>query len=315
MLLPHLQKNKDAELIAVATTTGLSGQNAKRKFGFKQATTDYKEILADPDIDAVIIATRHSSHARLVAEALRAGKATYVEKPLAISSEELEIVRQAIVESSNDRLMVGFNRRFSPMVKELAQHFWRSRAPIVIHYRIHAGQLESGSWYLDSAEGSRFVGEAGHFFDVLSYVANSRPISVLASVQRPENATADDLENIIATVRYENGSIGNMLYLTQGAAKVPKEYLEIFGGGITGQLHNFESYILFEGDKQKKVKAMRVDKGQKSEMKAFVSGVKLGAALPISVDSLFDTTLLTLAAKESLRTGKEMALSDFWISL
>jgi predicted dehydrogenase/threonine dehydrogenase-like Zn-dependent dehydrogenase len=315
MLLPHLQKNGEVELVAVATTTSLTGQNAKRKFGFKYATTECQEILEDPDIDAVIIATRHSTHARLVAEALRNGKATYVEKPLAINTEDLEMVRNVITGYGNDRLMIGFNRRFSSTVTELAQRFWKTRVPIVAHYRVHAGQLEQNSWYLDAAQGSRFVGESGHFFDVLSYLANARPVSVMATALRPENATVDDLENIVAVVQYENGSIGNLLYLTQGATKVPKEYLEIFGGGLTGQLHNFESHVMFERDRQKRTKTMRVDKGQKSEMEAFVRGAKDGTAMPIPVESLFDTTLTTLAAMESVRTGKEVALAGYGIAL
>jgi len=135
----------------------------------------------------------------------------------------------------------------------------------------------------------------------------------MATALRPEAATADDLENIVAVVRYENGSIGNLLYLTQGAAKVPKEYLEIFGGGLTGQLHNFESHLMFDNDRQKRTKAMRVDKGQKSEMEAFVCGAKAGAAMPIPIESLFDTTLTTLATMESVRTGKEVALDSYGI--
>jgi predicted dehydrogenase/threonine dehydrogenase-like Zn-dependent dehydrogenase len=309
MLLPHLRTNANVELSAVATTTGLSAQNAKRKFGFQFTTTNYKEILESPNIDAVIIATRHASHARLVAEALRSGKATYVEKPLAIRGDELQMVRSAIEESGNDRLMVGFNRRFSPLVNQLAQRFRRAPFPLVAHYRVHAGQLESASWYLDAAEGSRFVGEAGHFFDVLSYIIDARPVSVVATALRPQHATADDVENIVATVRYDNGSVGTLFYLTQGATRVPKEYLEVFGGGLTAQLNNFESLTMFEGDRQKKTN-MRVDKGQKSELEAFVRGVISGGEIPISVESLFDTTLTTLGVTEALRTGAEIKLSS-----
>jgi predicted dehydrogenase/NADPH-dependent curcumin reductase CurA len=313
MLLPHLQKNNEVDLVAVATTTGLTGQNAMRKFGFQRATTEYKEILDDPGIDAVLIATRHSSHARLVADALRGGKAAYVEKPLAISSAELELVRRAIIESGNDRLMVGFNRRFSSMVTQLGQRFGNAQIPIVAHYRVHAGKLDSNSWYLNRAEGTRFVGEAGHFFDVLSFLTASRPVAVAAAVLRPDNATADDLENTVAVVRYENGSVGTLSYLTQGAAKVPKEEIEVFGGGITGQLHNFESLVMSDSDRRSTTKAMNVDKGQKNELKAFVRAAIEGTEMPISVDSLFDTTLTTLAAAESAATGKEVSLASYWL--
>ena len=309
MLLPPLRRNADAQLVSVATTTPLSGQNAKRHFGFPIATTDYREVLQDPDIDAVIIATRHASHARLVAEALRAGKTTYVEKPLAITAEDLALVRRAIEESGNERLMVGFNRRFSPMVRALAERFRRPGAPLAAHYRVHAGQLDKGSWYLDSSEGSRFAGEAGHFIDVLSYLVGARPMSVMATRLKPANPTADDLDNVSALVRYADGSTASLLYLTQGALKVPKEYLEVFGGGITAQLHNFESLLVFEQERQKKL-SMRLDKGQQAEMDAFVDAVKRGAALPISLESLIDTTGVTLAIEESARSGIEVPLLE-----
>jgi predicted dehydrogenase/threonine dehydrogenase-like Zn-dependent dehydrogenase len=309
MLLPPLRKNPDAELAAVATTTPLSGQNAKRHFGFPVATTEYREILEDASIGAVIIATRHASHARLVAEALRSGKATYVEKPLAISADDLQLVRRAIEESGNDRLMVGFNRRFSPMVRALAGHFRRPGAPLAAHYRVHAGQLEKNSWYLDAAEGSRFAGEAGHFIDVLSHLVGARPVSVMASRLKPANPTADDLDNVSALVRYADGSVASLMYLTQGALKVPKEYLEVFGGGITAQMHNFESLVLFEHDRQKKT-SMRIDKGQQAEMDAFVAAVKRGAAMPIALESLLDTTAVTLAIEESARSGIEVPLLE-----
>ena len=122
---------------------------------------------------------------------------------------------------------------------------------------------------LDQAEGSRFVGEAGHFFDVLSFLANSRPVSITATCLRPEKLTRDDLDNVVATVQYENGSVGNILYLTQGASSMPKEYIEIFGGGKAAQLNNFESLAILEGDRKKAIKKMRVDKGQKEELEAF----------------------------------------------
>lgn len=307
MLLPPLQKNRDVELSAVATTTGISGQNAKRRFRFGYATTDYREILDDPQIDAVIIATRHSAHARLVAEALEAGKTTYTEKPLALRIEDIALIRRAVERSGNERLMVGFNRRFSPMVSTLAKRFWQTGVPVIAHYRVHAGQLERGSWYLDSTEGSRFVGEAGHFVDVVSYIANGRPVSVMASRLRAANATADDVENIIAVIRYDNGSVGNLLYLTQGGSQVPKEHLEVFGGGVTGQLCNFESLLLFDHDSRNKA-TMRIDKGQKSELDAFVHAVKHGGPMPIPVESLFDTTLATLLIAESAQTGKEIPI-------
>jgi predicted dehydrogenase len=312
MLLPHLCKNSDVRLAAVATTTSLTAQNAKRKFGFEAATTNYQELIESEDIDAMLIATRHASHARLVAESLRAGKAVYVEKPLALTLDDLDLVRRAVVESGNDRLMVGFNRRFSPMINAVREQFADAAAPLVAHYRVHAGQLDHASWYLDRAEGTRFAGEAGHFLDVLAYLAGSRPATLSATGLRPEKGLGDDRENIVVTVQYENGSVGNLMYLTQGGTKVPKEHLEVFGGGQTAQLSNFESLVFFAGNDRRKANASSLDKGQKQELRAFVDSVKTGAPLPISLQSLFDTTLSTLAAETSSLTGARIVLSEFW---
>lgn len=311
MLLPHLKANGDVLLHGVATASGLSGQDAMRKFGFRQATTNYKELLDSPDVDAVIIATRHSSHARIVIEALRAGKVVYVEKPLALNLDEMKLIREAIVESDNDRLMVGFNRRFAPVVAEIAARFRSTHTPLTIHYRVHAGQLESGSWYIDQNEGSRFVGEGGHFIDTISFISGSRPVSIFAQSLRPEKLAADDLENIAIVVQFENGSVGNILYLTQGGPKTPKEYLEVFGGGLTAQLHNFESVSYYEGDRATKSR-WRVNKGQREEMQAYIECVKSAKPMPISLTDLTDTTLATLAVVESLKMGTPVHMADFY---
>lgn len=315
MLLPHLQQNKDVLFTEVATATSLSAENAARKFGFQRTSTDYKGLLGAGDIDAVIIATQHSSHSRMVAEALTSGKAVYVEKPLAIDRSGLESVSNAIQDSGNSRLMVGFNRRFSPLVREMRKAIGNRDVPLVMHYRVHAGQIEAGSWYLDSqSQGSRFIGEAGHFFDVFSFLSGARPVSVYAKPLRPGNITDDDLENIAVIVEYDDGSIGNLLYLTQGSMKVPKEYLEVFGGGKTVQLHNFEYLSTFAEASRKKIKGKGLDKGQKEEMASFVRSVKSGGSMPIDLDSLIDTTWLTLAAEESFRREEPIRLADYRVS-
>lgn len=310
MLLPHLVRSHDVDLVGVATATSLSGKNAQRKFGFASATTNYKELLQRDDIDAVVIATRHAAHAPMVSEALRHGKTVYVEKPLAIDFEGLALVRDAVNESGNDRLMVGFNRRFSPMVRAMADRLHGKGMPLVAHYRVHAGRIEPGSWYLDDQEGTRFVGEAGHFFDVLTYLMASRPVAVSATALRPPQPTADDLNNLTVTVRYENGGVAGLSYLTQGGSKVPKEFLEVFGGGMTLQLHNFESLLGFDHQKRRSTRTLRVDKGQQRQLAEFVSAARKGGPMPIPLSTLIDTTMITLAALESVRQGREVELRD-----
>ncbi len=312
MLLPHLAARNDARLIAVCTATALSGANARRKFPFERAESDYSAVLAAPDIDAVLIATRHAAHATMTAAALRAGKAVFVEKPLALDRAGLEQVREAAAASGNDRLQVGFNRRFAPLIRQAADFFRTRAGPLVMNYRVHAGQLDRNSWYLDPAEGSRFIGEAGHFLDVFAFLTGARPVTVFAAAPQPAQPTPDDAENLAVTVSYSDGSVGNLLYLTQGGGKTPKEWLEIFGGGRTAQLDNFAGLSLFDGSSRRRVRARGVDKGQRGELAAFIGAVQSGGAMPIALDSLLDTTLATLAAAESARSGRPVPLAEMW---
>ena len=181
MLLPHLKRRPDVELVEVATATALSAANAQAKFGFARVSTDFQSLLADPDIDAVLIATRHDSHAFMVCEALRAGKAVFVEKPLAVTADQLAAVRDAIAETGNDRLMVGFNRRFAPILAGLRAAWGGCGGPQIVNYTVNAGPLEAGSWYGQTdSHGTRFAGEGGHFIDTVSWWLGADPLSAQA---------------------------------------------------------------------------------------------------------------------------------------
>jgi len=309
MLLPHLRDDKRANLRIVATTSGLTSKNAAVKFGIEKATTDYRVVIDSADVSTILIATRHSSHSSMVCEGLRAGKNVYVEKPLAISWRGLHEVVNTISESGNNRLMVGFNRRFSPMVKRI-KNTMASAGPLSILYRVHAGQIDSGSWYQDSSHGSRFVGEAGHFIDVMSFLVGARPIEVFARTLRPSRAVKDDGDNVVVTVSYEDGSVGSLLYLTQGGHKTPKERIEAFGGGRTCILNNFESLQIYDGDGTSQSKSRSIDKGQKEQMKQFVAAVVDGEDMPISLSTILDTTAVTLAAEQSVISGAKVVLQD-----
>jgi len=180
-----------------------------------------------------------------------------------------------------------------------------------MNYRVHAGQLDTGSWYLHETEGSRFLGEGGHFLDVFAFLTGARPVSVNAACLRPATSTPDDRDNVAVTVTYDDGSVGSLLYVTQGSSRVPKEHLEVFGEGRTAQLDNFDKLHLFTGD-GKRTRRAGLDKGQKAEMAAFVQAICTGGALPVGVDCLFDTTLATLAVDESLRRGAPVPIAEFW---
>ena len=298
MLLPHLQKNEDAALAHVATNKSLSAANAQKKFGFEQIATESQAVLADESLDAVFVVTRHSSHAEFACRALETGKAVFVEKPLALTDEDLDRIVATVDATGNDRLMVGFNRRFAPLLTDLKDRFGDPGGNFSLRYLVNAGKLDSTSWYLDAGkEGTRFAGEGGHFIDTLSWWLNSAPTEVYA-VPGPETG------DVIVTLRFANGSVGTISYVGGGNARFPKETLDITGGGRNGRLDNFQSASVWTGRKPATRKARGTDKGQRTELERFVAAVKSGGPMPIPFDSLVATTRATIAVDKSLASGK-----------
>jgi predicted dehydrogenase/threonine dehydrogenase-like Zn-dependent dehydrogenase len=299
MLLPHLAKLPAANLAHVATTKSLSAVNAQKKFGFTTASTDADSVFEDESLDAIFIVTRHATHAKLVCRALATGKAVYVEKPLALTREETDEIAEAIEKTGNDRLMVGFNRRFAPLLTAMRKGFGAAAATSSTRYLVNAGPLAADSWYLnEAAEGSRFIGEGGHFIDTLSWWADSLVEEVYA-VRGPDKG------DVQATFRFANGASGTIAYLTGGNARFPKETLDAIGGGSSARLDNFKTADVWTGKGKSSTKARGgQDKGQQSEMAQFVEAVAAGAPMPISADSLLATTRATIAVGESLLSGR-----------
>ncbi|GAA4539894.1 bi-domain-containing oxidoreductase [Amycolatopsis samaneae] len=298
MLLPHLAEMTDVRLAQVATTSALSGANAQRKFGFAEASTDVGNVLEDPAIDAVFVVTRHSSHAELTRRALLAGKAVFVEKPLALSEKELSTVLEAIEESGNDRLQVGFNRRFAPLLTEARGRFGPRVGAASVRYLVNAGQLDHKSWYNQAdTEGSRFAGEGGHFVDTVSWLLGADPESVYACAT-PGGA---DLQILL---RYPGGSTASIGYTTSGSSGFPKETLDVVADG---KVLKFDDFVRASVFARKKWASSRIpkgrDKGQRAQLEAFVRAVRRGSPMPVSLGSLVATTLATLAVQRSLTTG------------
>ena len=291
MLLPHLAHDERVELTTVVTRSALSAVNAQRKFGFSRTATDKAVALDDPAVDAVFIATRHSSHAMLTCDALRAGKAVFVEKPLALSAAELDMILEAVEETGNDRIMVGFNRRFSPMFTAMRAAFGVPSAPLVTRYLVNTGPLTTRSWYGDRAtEGSRFAGEGGHFIDVLSWWIGADPIEI-------SSFRVDAGDDLHVSLRYPEGSFGTIDYLVGGHPRFPKETFEAFGGGRSARLDNFRRAKVWTGRRTPVVRAWRgADKGQAQELQAFVGAVHSAQPMPIPLASLLSTTRATIAA-------------------
>jgi predicted dehydrogenase/threonine dehydrogenase-like Zn-dependent dehydrogenase len=298
-LLPRLVGLPNAYLAHVATTRSLSAVNAQRRFGFTTASTSAEAVIEDENLDAAFIVTRHHTHADLVCRALRTGKAVFVEKPLALTREELDRIVEVVAETGNDRLMVGFNRRFAPLLGELKSQFGPACSSTVTRYLVSAGPLAADSWYRnDALEGSRFTGEGGHFIDTLTWWAGSLPEEVYA-VPGPEN---DDIQ---VTVRFRNGSGGVITYATGGNARFPKETFDAAGGGSSARLDNFKKLTVWTGRGQRTTRARGgQDKGQRAELAAFVEACLVGTAMPIPLETLVAVTKATIAAGESLSSGK-----------
>jgi len=299
MLLPHLAGLGTAQLAHVATTRSLSAVNAQRRFGFATASTSAAAVLGDTSLDAIFIVTRHHTHADLVCRALETGKAVFVEKPLALTSDELQRVIDAVAKTGNDRLMVGFNRRFAPLLVQMRFRFGRPGHGSVTRYLVNAGPLDADSWYRnEELEGSRFIGEGGHFIDALSWWADSLPEEVYA-IPGPER---DDLQ---ATVRFRNGSSGAITYVTTGNPRFPKETLDAAAGGRSARLDNFASAVVWAGRRRSTTRSQGgQDKGQRAELAHFVEACRTGAPMPISFESLVATTGATIAVSESLSSGR-----------
>jgi len=298
MLLPHLAEHEQVELAHVATTTSLSAANAQRRFSFARASTDTAAVLDDDSIDAVFIVTRHRTHADLACQALERGKTVFVEKPLALTLPELERVQEVVDRTGNDRLMVGFNRRFAPMLVDLRTRFAVDE-PTLVRYLVNAGPLDPKSWYAKSeTEGSRFEGEGGHFIDTVSWWLGARPVEVHA-------LATDDPDDLLVNLHFENGSIASVAYATRGNVRYPKETFEASARGRTARLDNFRRATLWSGRRRQMKRSFgSVDKGQRAELRAFVEAVRSERPMPISLPSLMATTRATLAVGTSRASGQ-----------
>jgi len=293
VLLPELQKTGGVHLTGVATATGLSGTHVAEKFGFGYATTEYRELLEDPETATVFIATRHDMHAPLACEALRAGKNVFVEKPLAIDRQQLNEVMAAAEETAG-LLTVGFNRRFSPLVREAADHLAGRSAPLMMIYRVNAGSVPADSWLQGEEGGGRIIGEVCHFVDTLQFLAGTDPVGVQAV-----NAKGHT-DALSVQISFEDGSVGTIVYTSLGDRAFPKEYIEVFGAGRVITIDDFRAATFVSDGRRKRRRAMNQDKGFSEELRVFLNAVSAGGEPPIGLPSLAATTETTFAILDSL---------------
>ncbi|MGC8748905.1 MAG: bi-domain-containing oxidoreductase [Candidatus Kapaibacteriota bacterium] len=306
-ILPVL-KNLDVEFHTVSTATPTNAISVSSHFGFKFATTDSNEIINNPDIDVVFIASRHDTHSKFVVECIRANKPVFVEKPLCIKIEELKEIENEYRKNPIP-LMVGFNRRFSKSIRTIKQMLSNRTQPIAMHYRVNAGYIPNDHWIQHpEIGGGRIVGEVCHFVDTLMFLADSTPISVFAESlsHRLSGATTDDTAAI--TLKFEDGSIGVIEYFANGNKNLEKEYIEIFSEGNTFLLNNFKLLTIFYNNK---INTKKFDgtKGHREEIEETIESFSKWKS-PIDFSGIKIATLTTFAIVESLRSGRKVFLEE-----
>jgi len=303
VILPILKDfRKEAHLVGIASSTGISASQLGKKYGFDYFATDYNEILKDKNVKAVIISTQHNTHAKFVIESLKAGKHVFVEKPLCMNLSELEEI--ADVYSKSDRiLMVGFNRRFSPYSEELFNLLSKEAGPMVINIRVNAGYLPPDHWAQDPERGGgRIIGEVCHFVDLLEFFSSSLPLNVYADSVGGKLGKYLKEDNLAVIVKMENGALGTITYTAVGHKGFPRERVEVFKGNSVGLIDNFREMI-FISNRERKKKKGKLDRGHKKEFEIFIKSIKEGKA-PVRFEEYYMTTLTTFKIIESLNTNR-----------
>jgi predicted dehydrogenase/threonine dehydrogenase-like Zn-dependent dehydrogenase len=300
VLIPAF-KAAGARLRTVASSAGVSGLHAGRKYGFEQTTTDSDSIFADPSVNALVVATRHDNHASMVVKALRAGKHLFVEKPIALTEAELEEIEAAhaaaAAKGQAPLVMVGFNRRFAPQVAKMKSLLAGARGPKAFVMTVNAGAIPAEHWTQDrEVGGGRIVGEGCHFIDLLRFLAGERITAVRTNTMECQSADTVSIE-----LRFADGSIGTVHYLSNGSKSFPKERVEVFAQGRVLQLDNYRRLTGFGWPGFKKMNLWSQDKGQKACAAAFVAAVAKGGASPIPFEELIEVGRATILAADLAR--------------
>jgi polar amino acid transport system substrate-binding protein len=302
MLLPNF-KAAGAEFQSIATASGVTARAVGEQHGFRFCVSRAEEVIDDEQANLIVIATRHDVHAKLAQQGLERGRHVFVEKPLALNDEELAGVLAAAKQSAG-RLMVGFNRRFSPLAIKARDWFADRATPLSINYRVNAGRVPRGHWALDpKVGGGRIIGEVCHFIDFMHFITGSLTTRVYAEAISSNNQDVNNEDSVFITLRFVDGSNGAIAYLAEGDRALPKEQIEIFGGGKSFVIDDFRSAGAWDKGRETKTKLRAQDKGQRGEVRAVCAVVRDGGPAPIGLNDLATTTRATFRVLESLRTG------------
>jgi len=302
-LIPHLNL-PEVQLKGVVTSDSINSKSVGDKFGFEFASTNYKTITENDSINTIFIATRHDSHSKYVMESIKNTKNVFVEKPLCLNYDELKTIIDLYNDSPKKSVLrVGFNRRFSKPFEEIKCFFQNSIEPLIINYRVNAGFIPKTHWIQDPLQGGRIIGEGCHFIDIMQFLTNSKPISVYAEKIESSNAQVNNFDNVVITIKFANGSIGNLLYLANGDNSVPKEYCEVYSSGKTAVMKDFKENVFYSNNR-KITKRYDGKKGHKEEIIDFINAINGKADHKLTFESICLTSLTTFRVLESLQQKK-----------
>lgn len=303
-LIPNLMKNSRVNLRGVMTASGPSSRSVAERSGFEYATTDDNEILCDDKIDAVFIATRHDTHFQYVINALKNKKHVFVEKPLCLNVEQLSSIIDQLEDNFKNNihsmLMVGYNRRFSPAAEIVMQEI--PKGTMAVTYRINAGFIPPDSWIQDSEiGGGRIIGEVCHFIDFITYLTGSNVKSIQSAAMSDPYNNNDTISIILG---YQNGSIGNINYFSNGEKGLKKEAVEVFSSGCAARIDDFKELTIYKNGKKKTSGGLVQNKGQKAEVNFFIDNITQNGSSNILLREIINTSVATFGVIESLRTGQ-----------
>lgn len=305
MHLPNLTELKsDYRLRAIVSRTGHNAATTGERFHADYCTTDYREVLADGEIDAVIIATRHDNHASIALEALRAGKHVLLEKPLALEEDELTALEDFFGDASGPKpiLLTGFNRRFSPHAQRIAAHLATRSNPVIINYRMNAGYIPLDHWVHGHEGGGRNRGEACHIYDLFTFLTGSRVRQLQTSTITPKTGYYSASDNFVTSIVFEDGSVATLTYTALGTTEFPKETMEIFVDGTVVSLEDYRR-LTIAGSKQKPFDTRAPDKGQKEELIAFARAIRGASDWPIPLWQQLQATRISFDVERTLRAS------------
>lgn len=311
-ILPVIKDNSKVFLKAIANNTPLSAASAQKQFGFEKIYGNYDQLInSDDKLDLIFCATRHNSHSEVVMKSLENNSYVFVEKPIAVDFNGLKSIIDAGNKNQNlNKVMVGFNRRFSEPFKFIFEKFKQRKEPMSITYRVNAGMIPKNHWTQQDEQGGRIIGEACHFIDTMIYLTGSMPIRVYAESLSIESIEKTSADNVIATIKFADGSIGNLEYLANGDNSLPKEYCEVFCENKVAIMDNFQSVKFFQNGKNTENK-FNGEKGIINEINSTLNSVFENKSMPITFKEIYFTTLTTFAINQSINKGKVVNLNEF----